>query len=123
MGLAGEVHMAAPDGASKARLRAATIDQTASLSRYPNVSVKLSSAPAYSSEGFPFRDMASHIRRLVDAYGPRRCYWGTDLTKAIATVPYRDHLGYLAEALTSLSEDDRDWIMGRAVLTRLGWAP
>jgi predicted TIM-barrel fold metal-dependent hydrolase len=121
MGLAGEMHMGASDEASKARLRAATIDQTISLSRYPNVSVKLSSAPAYSSEAYPFRDMASHIRRVIDAYGPQRCYWGTDLTKAIATIPYRDHVRYFTEALEFLSEDDKDWIMGRAILTRLDW--
>jgi predicted TIM-barrel fold metal-dependent hydrolase len=121
MGLAGEVHMGVSDEASKVRLRAGVIDQTVSLSQYPNVSVKLSSAPAYSSEPYPFRDVASHIRRLVEAYGPTRCYWGTDLTKALATVSYRDHIGCIAEALASMSEEDKDWIMGRAILARLGW--
>jgi predicted TIM-barrel fold metal-dependent hydrolase len=121
MGLAGEMHMGVSGEASKARLRAGAIDQTISLSRYPNVSVKLSSAPAYSSEAYPFHDMAAHIRRVVDAYGPRRCYWGTDLTKAIATIPYRDHVRYFTEALEFLSEEDKDWIMGRAILTRLDW--
>jgi predicted TIM-barrel fold metal-dependent hydrolase len=121
MGLAGELHIGVRDEASKVRLRAAVIDQTAMLSRYPNVSVKLSSAPAYSAEAYPFRDMASHIRRVVEAYGPKRCYWGTDLTKTIAAVPYRDHIRYFTEALPFLSEDDKDWIMGRAILTRLGW--
>ncbi|HLJ60782.1 MAG TPA: amidohydrolase family protein [bacterium] len=122
MGLAGEMHLGVSDEASRARLRAGAIAQTVSLSRYPNVSVKLSSAPAYSFEAYPFRDMASHIRRVVDAYGPRRCYWGTDLTKAVGTISYRDHVRYFTEALEFLSEQDKDWIMGRAILARLGWA-
>jgi predicted TIM-barrel fold metal-dependent hydrolase len=122
LGLAGEMHLGVSDEASRGRLRAGAIDQTVSLSRYPNVSVKLSSAPAYSAEAYPFRDMASHIRHVVDAYGPRRCYWGTDLTKAVATIPYRDHVRYFTEALEFLSEEDKDWLMGRAILTRLGWA-
>jgi predicted TIM-barrel fold metal-dependent hydrolase len=121
MGLAGETHMGVSNETSKVGRRAAVIDQTISLSRYPNVSVKLSSAPAYSSEEYPFRDMTSHIRRVVHAYGPKRCYWGTDLTKAIATISYRDHVRYFTETLEFLSAEDKDWIMGRAILTCLGW--
>src|SRR6476619_5690744 len=56
------------------------IAQTASLAKYPNVSVKLSAAPNNSSEPYPFRDFTPHIKRLVEAYGPQRCYWGTDIT-------------------------------------------
>src|SRR5262249_38994792 len=52
------------------------IEQTTSLAKYPNVSVKLSAAPNYSTETYPFRDFTPHIRRLFDAYGPQRCYWG-----------------------------------------------
>ena len=37
------------------------IGQTASLAKYPNVSVKLSAAPNYSSEAYPFRDFTPHI--------------------------------------------------------------
>jgi hypothetical protein len=33
-----------------------------------------------STEAYPFRDFTLHIRRLFDAYGPQRCYWGTDMT-------------------------------------------
>ena len=58
------------------------VRETAALAKYPNVSVKLSTTPFYSSESYPFRDMTEHIRRLFDAFGPRRCYWGTDLTNS-----------------------------------------
>ena len=34
-------------------------------------------------EPYPFRDMIEHLRRVFDAYGPRRCYWGTDLTQSL----------------------------------------
>jgi predicted TIM-barrel fold metal-dependent hydrolase len=122
MGLAGKTHIGLSDQTSRVRLRAAVIDQTISLSRYPNVSVKLSSAPAHSSEEYPFRDMVSTIRGVIHVYGPRRCYWGTDLTKALATVSYGDHVRFFTEALEFLSEEDKDWIMGRAILARLRWA-
>lgn len=97
------------------------IDQAVALAKYPNVSVKVSAAPAYSSEAFPFRDMTNYIQRLFDAYGPQRCYWGTDITNGFAKASYRERLVHFTEELKFLSEDDKDWIMGRAIMARLGW--
>ncbi len=100
----------------------AAVDATVALAKYPNVSVKLSAAPAYSSEPYPFRDMTQHIRRVFEAFGPRRCYWGTDMTNSFAKATYRQRVAHFTEELDFLSEEDKDWIMGRALLTRLGWA-
>jgi predicted TIM-barrel fold metal-dependent hydrolase len=97
------------------------VAQSVALAKYPNVSVKLSSAPHFSSEPYPFRDMTPHIRRLFDAYGPRRCYWGTDVTNSYAKVSYRQRVTHFTEELSFLSEADKDWIMGRAIVERLRW--
>jgi predicted TIM-barrel fold metal-dependent hydrolase len=98
------------------------IDQSVALAKYPNVSVKLSAAPAYSSEPYPFRDMTPHIRRLFDAFGPQRCYWGTDMTNSFAKASYRQRVAHFTEELGFLSEEDKDWVMGRAIAARLGWS-
>jgi predicted TIM-barrel fold metal-dependent hydrolase len=73
-------HMGVTSDVVKAGKLAGAIDQTLLLAKYPNVSVKLSAAPNYSMESYPFRDFLPHIRRLFDAYGPQRCYWGTDIS-------------------------------------------
>ena len=98
------------------------IAQSAALAKYPNVSVKLSSVPLISLKSYPFRDTFAHIRRLFDAYGPQRCHWGTDVTNSLARATYRQRVTQFTEELTFLSEDDKDWIMGRSILTRLKWA-
>src|SRR5262245_4207920 len=98
------------------------VDQTAALAKYPNVSVKLSSAPLFSSEPYPFRDMTPTIRRLFEAYGPRRCNWGPDVTNSYAKATYKQRVTHFTEELGFLSEDDKDWIMGKAIVARLGWA-
>jgi predicted TIM-barrel fold metal-dependent hydrolase len=98
------------------------IGQSAALAKYPNVSVKLSASPLFSSEPYPFRDVAPHIRRLFDAFGPRRSYWGTDITNSLAKATYRQRITHFTEELPFLSEDDKDWVMGRAIIERLGWA-
>lgn len=98
------------------------IAQTAALAKYPNVSVKLSSVPLISTESYPFRDTIPHIRRLFDAYGPQRCHWGTDVTNSLARATYGQRVTQFTEELSFLSEDDTDWVMGRAILARLKWA-
>ncbi len=97
------------------------IAQSAALAKYPNVSVKLSSVPLISTEPYPFRDVTPHIHRLFDAYGAQRCHWGTDVTNSFARATYRQRVTHFTEELPFLSESDKDWIMGRAILTRLRW--
>jgi L-fuconolactonase len=115
-------HMGGSSEALRNKILPAVIDQAAALAKYPNVSVKLSAAPFYSSEPYPFRDMTRYIRLLFDAYGSRRCYWGTDVTNSFAKANYRQRVTHFTEELDFLSEDDKDWIMGRAITECLGWA-
>ena len=112
-------------GVSTATMRSGklpeAIEQSAALAKYPNVSVKLSSAPLFSTEPYPFRDVTPHIRRLYDAFGPRRCHWGTDVTNSYAKASYRQRVTHFTEELAFLSEQDKDWIMGRSIVERLRW--
>lgn len=94
----------------------------AGLAKYPNVSVKLSSIPLFSSEPYPWRDTIPHIHRLYDAFGPLRCHWGTDQTNSFAKATYRQRITQFTEELPFLSENDKDWIMGRSLLARLRWS-
>jgi predicted TIM-barrel fold metal-dependent hydrolase len=113
-------------GLSLAAVRAGrlqnALDHSASLARYPNVSMKLSAAPNYASQPYPFQDMTQHIRRMFEAYGPRRWYWGSDLTNEYARATYRQRVTHFTETLDFLSASDKDWVMGRALLDRLGWS-
>ena len=97
------------------------IDIIAPFAKYPNVAVKLSAVPGFSSEPYPFRDMTVHLRRLVEAYGPQRCFWGTDLTHQRGKYAYRQYVTHFEEELDFLSEADRKCIMGEAILKFLGW--
>ena len=115
-------HMSLMQEIAQERKIGRAIDDVVALAKYPNVSVKLSSAPTYSFDPYPWRDMAEHIKHCFDAYGPQRCYWGTDLTNAFAKSTYRQRITHFTEELPFLSEDDKDWVMGRAILARLGWA-
>ena len=114
-------HMGLSAEVAKNNAIPAAVDQAVALAKYPNVSIKMSASPGISAEPYPFKDVAVHLRRVFDAYGPRRCHWGTDLTNSFAKATYRQRVTHFTEELAFLSEDDKDWVMGRSILERLGW--
>jgi predicted TIM-barrel fold metal-dependent hydrolase len=97
----------------------ASLDDLLWLARYPKVVVNVSSAPCFSNEPYPFRDIDPFIKRIYDAFGPRRMLWGADLSRLRGT--YRQCLAQFAEALDFLSADDRRWILGKALADVLNW--
>ena len=97
------------------------IDDVVAFAKYPNVSVKMSSVPNYSLEDYPYRDMDTALKRCFDAFGPRRCHWGTDITNSFAKAAYRQRVTHFTEALTFMSEEDKDWVMGKSIMEKLKW--
>jgi predicted TIM-barrel fold metal-dependent hydrolase len=56
-------------------------DDLLTLARFPNIAVKASSAPSYSTQSYPWRNVHQPIRRIFDAFGPTRSFWGTGITR------------------------------------------
>jgi L-fuconolactonase len=56
---------------------------------------------------------------LLSAFGPQRCHWATDITNSLVKASYPQRVTHFTEELSFLSESDKDWVMGRAILTRL----
>ena len=89
--------------------------------KYPNVAVKLSAIPGFSDRALSVSRYERRIcSRMIDAFGPRRCFWGTDLTHQRGKVPYRLYVTHFTEELEFLSDDDRRRMMGDACW-RSGW--
>jgi L-fuconolactonase len=95
------------------------LPKVCALAKYPNVAVKASGMPSLSQEKYPFRDLHEPIKRLVDAFGPRRTFWGTDLTRMPCT--YYECIHLFTDNLPWLKGEDLEWVMGRGVCEWLGW--
>jgi predicted TIM-barrel fold metal-dependent hydrolase len=89
------------------------------LAKYPNVAVKATGAPGYSSEAYPFPTMQTFVRQIYDAFGPQRVFWGTDITKMPCS--WRQCVTMFTEEMPWLSEPDKELIMGQAVCAWWGW--
>jgi hypothetical protein len=85
------------------------------------VFVKVTSVPLYSSEPYPYRNLHAPLRRLIAAFGPRRSFWGTDITRIWSRCSYRQCVTLFTEELDFLSGDDLDWVMGRGLTDCLRW--
>src|ERR1044071_502658 len=93
--------------------------KTVDLAGLPNVAVKVSSLPCYVDEPYPFPTLHPLVRQVVDAFGPKRCFWGTDLSHL--PCPYQEVVTLFTEEMKSLSASELEWIMGRGIAEWLGW--
>ncbi len=100
----------------------AAADRLLKLARYPNVSVKVSALPCNSSEAYPFRNLHEPLSRVIEGFGPRRCFWGSDFSRLPATCSYRQAVTMFTEELDFLKPPDLDWVMGRGALEWFGWS-
>jgi predicted TIM-barrel fold metal-dependent hydrolase len=113
-------HMGMVKGGALALAEA--VDGALSLAKYPNVSVKMSAIANNSREPYPFRDYTPHIKRIFDAFGPERSYWGTDITNGLDHASYTERVtSFLEETANFLSKQEQKLIMGDALLKRLKW--
>jgi len=96
-------------------------DRVLALARYPNVSVKVSALPCYSSQPYPFRNLHDPLKRVIDGFGVRRAFWGSDFSRLPRSCSYRQAVTMFTEELDFLSPSDLEWIMGRGILECLNW--
>lgn len=89
------------------------------LARHPNVSIKATTLPAYSTESYPYPALHPLLEQVVGAYGAERVFWGSDLSRLPGTYPelvtlFRDELPFLTgEALEA--------VMGKSLCDWIGW--
>jgi len=100
----------------------ADLPKLLALAKYDNVVVKISGAGTLAKEPFPYKDIWDPLRRIFDAFGLNRCMWGTDWTRAVAFLTYKE--GVDAFRLTDrLSDSERATLMGGTLQQVYGWAP
>ena len=106
-------------GTQKDAAAFAEFDNLLALGKRPNVGVKVSCMPFYTTEKYPFPSLRPYVRQVYDAFGPQRMFWGTDLSRLPCT--WREGLTMFTEELPWLTTEDKAWIMGRAVCEWHDW--
>lgn len=100
----------------------AGLDEVVKLAALDNVAVKITGACTLSAERFPFPDIWPAVHRLLDAFGLDRCMWGTDWTRAVELLTYREGVDAFSTS-AELSSTDRDALMGETLQNIYRWTP
>jgi predicted TIM-barrel fold metal-dependent hydrolase len=92
------------------------------LARFKNLYAKVDFIGTGTQMKYPCTDLHKAALRVIDAYGPERCVWGSCFPNELWTpnVTYAEHLRIFAEALP-LSQEARRWILGETA--RKIWFP
>jgi predicted TIM-barrel fold metal-dependent hydrolase len=100
----------------------ADLPKLLTLAACDNIVVKISGACTLSHEPFPYPDMWDPLFRIFDAFGFNRCMWGTDWTRAVALLTYKQGVDAFLVA-DRLSDSDRAVLMGATVTRVYNWSP
>ncbi len=89
-----------------------TVLSVVDLARFKNLYVKLTFAVTGSEDDYPFHDMHGIVRKVMDAYGPARCKWGSGFPCEhwLKTATYTEHLDLFRREL-GLSEADKSAVL------------
>lgn len=111
-------HFAMPLAARDDALQSSA-DALVAIADLPNICIKASALPSYTDDEFPFPHLVEPIRRVLAAYGPRRVFWGSEMTRLGCS--YAEAVRLFTEELDFLSGEDLAWVMGRGISEWLGW--
>jgi predicted TIM-barrel fold metal-dependent hydrolase len=95
------------------------LDKVLALAKRPNIAVKASCLPHFTTDKYPYRSLHPYLRRVYDAFGAKRVFWGTDLSRLPCT--YQQGVTMFTEEMPFLARTDLEWTMGRGLCEWLGW--
>ena len=100
----------------------ADLPKVLELAKHPNVAIKITGACTLSHEPFPFRDIWDPLARIFDAFGLDRCMWGTDWTRAVGLLTYKQGVDAFRDT-DRLSASEKARLMGGTLARVYGWSP
>jgi L-fuconolactonase len=99
----------------------AELPKVLALAGHPNIAIKISGACTLSHEPFPYRDIWDPLGRIFDAFSLNRCMWGTDWTRAVALLTYKQGVDSF-RVTDRLSDSDRATLMGDTLARVYNWS-
>ena len=98
----------------------AELPKVLALAGQPNVTIKITGACTLSHEPFPYRDIWDPLGRIFDAFGLDRCMWGTDWTRAVGLLTYKQGVDAFRDT-DRFSAGDKAKLMGGTLTRVYNW--
>jgi L-fuconolactonase len=100
----------------------ADLPRVLKLAGHRNVAIKITGACTLSREAYPYSDIWDPLARIFDAFGIDRCMWGTDWTRAVGLLTYKQGVDAFRDT-DRLSESDKATLMSGALQRVYRWSP
>jgi len=100
----------------------ADLPKVLEAARQRNISIKITGACTLAHEPYPYKDIWDPLRRIFDAFGLERCLWGTDWTRAVGLLTYKQGVDAFRDS-DRLSASDKAMLMGGALERVYKWSP
>jgi predicted TIM-barrel fold metal-dependent hydrolase len=97
----------------------ASLPEVLALARHANVAVKITGGPQYVSDSYPFAGLTPYYQSIHGAFGARRMFWGTDITRMPCS--WSDCVTAFTKHQDWLSDDDMAMVMGDGIARWLNW--
>jgi Amidohydrolase len=89
------------------------VEALCALAKHPKISAKIGAFYALGKKTPRYLDLVPLIKRVVQAFSPKRCMWESDCPFQIVKDRYTDSLALVRDHLDFLPNDDRDWLLFR----------
>jgi predicted TIM-barrel fold metal-dependent hydrolase len=89
------------------------------FAEHSNVALKVSGAPNWSNEAFPYTDLHDHVRWALSTLGRERVVWGSDYPNVSGKATYEESVAWL-DHVDGLSNGDREWLTRRSFERHVG---
>jgi predicted TIM-barrel fold metal-dependent hydrolase len=94
------------------QVRDADVRALCALAEHKQVMVKVSAFYALGNKRAPYEDLTPLVKRLYEAFGPRRLMWATDCPYQVQEGhTYRGSIELVEQRLDFLTADDRQWLL------------
>ncbi|HVK09211.1 MAG TPA: amidohydrolase family protein [Gemmataceae bacterium] len=95
-------------------IRDADVEALCRLARHKHAHVKISAYYALGKKKSPHDELVPMVRRLLDAFGPRRLMWASDAPYQVQGVnTYKASISLVRDRMDFLSKPDREWLLGK----------
>jgi predicted TIM-barrel fold metal-dependent hydrolase len=93
-------------------IRDEDVDRLCAMAMHKKVMVKIGAFYALGKKQPPYTDLAPLIKKVVTAFGPRRCMWESDCPFQVqGEHTYQASVDLVLRRLAILSDDDKEWLL------------
>ena len=90
------------------------LNQLCALAKHKNVHVKISAFYAFGAKTPPYLEQISKIKRLFEAFGPRRLMWASDCPYQLdGENTYAASIALVRDKLNFVTAEDKQWLLRR----------